>query len=90
MANKNESCWKCKTLLTNKSQCFLEVQLTLYRALCFGSLLGGSLSFGISVSSGTKMNHWRGGRVPGKDPERAGSRTHAIANLECPAWWAGV
>lgn len=49
--------WKCKILLTNKSQSFLGVEFTLRGALCFGSLFSGRLSDGLSVSSGAKMNH---------------------------------
>lgn len=49
----------------------------------------GSLSAGIRVSSGTKMNHWRRGRVLGKDPDRAGSKWDGCqSKSECPAWWA--
>ena len=39
--------------------------------------MGGGLSVGLRVSSGTKMNHWRWGKVLGKDPERAISKWDA-------------
>ena len=39
--------------------------------------MGGGLSVGLRVSSGTKMNHWRWGRVLGKDSERASSKWDA-------------
>lgn len=51
----------------------------------------GRLSVGISVSLGTKMNHWRRSRCLERMLERlVPSGMHAIANLEWPTWWAGV
>ena len=39
--------------------------------------MGGGLSVGLRMSSGTKMNHWRWGKVLGKDSERASSKWDA-------------